>query len=133
MGNNIEYDMKLYQVKITIFKCTKVRVKLLKLNRSHKVMLVQTTCMWRNKTTLSYKRSRKWFSNQDGQKISPRHLMSFMTKKIKYRSGVLSREYNQIINVKRSTTWSYQSIRSNMEMNAYRIIVSSNVYNTEML
>ena len=34
IGNNIEYDVKSYQVKKTIVKCTKVRMKGLKFNIS---------------------------------------------------------------------------------------------------
>ena len=34
IGNNIEYDVKSYQVKKTIVKCTRVKQKLLKLKRS---------------------------------------------------------------------------------------------------
>ena len=36
IGNTIEYDVKSYQVKITILKCTKVCIKVLKFNRSQK-------------------------------------------------------------------------------------------------
>ena len=38
--NTIEYDVISYQVKTTIVKCTKVRIKLLNFNRSQKYMLV---------------------------------------------------------------------------------------------
>ena len=34
IGNIIEYDVKSYQVKTTIVKCTKVRLKVLKFNCS---------------------------------------------------------------------------------------------------
>ena len=40
IGNIIEYDVKSYRVKTTIVKCTKVRQKGLKFNRSQKDMLV---------------------------------------------------------------------------------------------
>ena len=40
IGNTIEYDVKSYQVKTTIVKCTNVRLKGLKFNRSQKETLV---------------------------------------------------------------------------------------------
>ena len=49
MGNTIEYDVKSYQVKTTIVKCTKVKPIGFKFNRSQKNMLVWPTSMWRNK------------------------------------------------------------------------------------
>ena len=36
IGNNIEYDVKSYQFKMAIVKCTKARKKLLNFNRSPK-------------------------------------------------------------------------------------------------
>ena len=41
--NTIEYDIKSYRFKMTIVKCTKVRLKLLKLKNLHKDMLVYPT------------------------------------------------------------------------------------------
>ena len=40
IGNTKEYDVKTYQVKTTILNFTKAQQKGLKLNRSHKEMLV---------------------------------------------------------------------------------------------
>ena len=45
IGNTIEYDVKSYQVKYTILKCTKVHIKGLKFNSSQKKMLVWPTSM----------------------------------------------------------------------------------------
>ena len=42
-GNTIEYEVKSYQVKTTIVKCTKVRIKGLKFNRSQIETLVWPT------------------------------------------------------------------------------------------
>ena len=53
--NTIEYDVKLYQVKITIVKYTEVRLKGLNFNLSHKEMLVWPIVMWHNKTNLNKK------------------------------------------------------------------------------
>ena len=36
IGNTVEYDVNSYQVKMTVVKCTKVRLELLKLDHSHK-------------------------------------------------------------------------------------------------
>ena len=36
--NTMEYDVKLYQVKTSVVKCTKVRIKVLKFKRSYKNM-----------------------------------------------------------------------------------------------
>ena len=49
MGSTIYYDVKSYQVKMTIVKFKKVQLKGLKFNLSQKSMLVWPTFMWRNK------------------------------------------------------------------------------------
>ena len=49
--NTIEYDGKSYRVKITMVKCTKVWLKVLKFNRSQKYMLVYPRIMLRIKKT----------------------------------------------------------------------------------
>ena len=51
IGNIIEYDVKLYQVKTNVVKFTKVWLKGLKFKRSQKEMLVWPAIMWRNKKT----------------------------------------------------------------------------------
>ena len=61
MGNTIEYDVKSYQVKTIIVKCTKVYIKILKFNYSHKKTLGWPMSMWRNKINLNKKRSPKRF------------------------------------------------------------------------
>ena len=45
IGNTIEYDVKSYQVKMTIIRCKNVRQKGLKLNPSQKKMLIYSTYM----------------------------------------------------------------------------------------
>ena len=40
IGDTIEYDLKSNQLKMTIVKCTKLRIKLLRFNPSQKNMLV---------------------------------------------------------------------------------------------
>ena len=47
----MEYGFKSYHFKTTIVNCTKVCIKGLKFNRSHRKMLVCPTSMWRNKQT----------------------------------------------------------------------------------
>ena len=45
MGDTIEYDLKWYQFKTTIVKCTKVHIKVLKFNLSQKkCWYVQQVC-----------------------------------------------------------------------------------------
>ena len=55
IDNTIEYDVKSYQVKTSITKCTKVLIKGLKFNISQKKMLVFPTGMQHNKTNLNMK------------------------------------------------------------------------------
>ena len=59
--NTIEYNMKSYQAKTPIVKCTKLRIKWLKFNPSQKNMLVYPISMWRNKKNLNMKWSFKRF------------------------------------------------------------------------
>ena len=59
MGNTIEYDVKSYQVKTTVVKCTRVQLKGLKFNRLQKEVLVYPKNVWHNKTNLIKKLSRK--------------------------------------------------------------------------
>ena len=61
ISNTIVYDVKSYQVKTTIVKWTKLRLKGLYFNFSKKEILVSPTIMWRNKTNLNIKLSRKRF------------------------------------------------------------------------
>ena len=63
IGNTLEYDLKSYQVKTTIVKYTKVRMKILSFNCSQKDILVLPTSMWWNKTNLNTKQSCKQFKS----------------------------------------------------------------------
>ena len=49
IGNTIEYDVKSYQFKRTILKCTEVQLKVLQFKHSQKNMMEYPTSMWHNK------------------------------------------------------------------------------------
>ena len=59
-GKTIECDVKSYQEKKNIAKCTKLWQKVLKLNLSYKEMLLYPTYVWYNKINFNKKRSRKY-------------------------------------------------------------------------
>ena len=59
IGNNVDYYVKSYQVKTTIVKFTKARIKWLEFNRSQKEALESPTSVWCNKKNLNMKQSSK--------------------------------------------------------------------------